>query len=60
MIGKRFILKTRMDKDLINEIMFEAAELGLEYEIEELATHLISSGYNHTQAYIIAYNEWIK
>ena len=54
----------KMSKKIIKmdiaTILTEAAYYNLEYEVVETALHFINMGYNEVDAYIIAYNEWIK
>lgn len=44
----------------IEEILMEASAYGMRYEVEKTAKQLIKDGYNKLDAYISAFEDWIK
>ena len=51
---------TLTDHIHIEEILAEANAYGLKAEVERTAEQFIAEGYERVDAFVLAFNEWVK
>lgn len=54
------MIMTLDDHIQIEEILTEANAYGLRAEVQECANKFLADGFNHHEAYSMAFDEWVK